>query len=139
MHGRAPLHEPRIDFSVVESAMRQRDVSPVPPAPHWDRNRHELRIGQIVVKRFTLPSFDQESVLAAFEEQSWPSRIDNPLRDTNSVVGQTQLPETVRRLNGGHRRSLIQFQCDGDRNIQWQFSDKPLAALAQPLPTAAHA
>ena len=47
--------------------------------PTWDRDRQELRWGDEVVKQFKVPSPNQETILAAFEEEHWPSRIDDPL------------------------------------------------------------
>src|SRR4029079_13652789 len=50
--------------------------------PTWDRDRQELRVGNVVVKRFKIPSFGPEVLLAAFEEKQWPSYIADPLSAT---------------------------------------------------------
>ena len=47
--------------------------------PTWDRDRQELRRGEYVVKQFKVPSPNQETILAAFEEEHRPPRIDDPL------------------------------------------------------------
>ena len=47
--------------------------------PTWDRDRQELRWGEFVIKQFKVPSPNQETILAAFEEEHWPPRIDDPL------------------------------------------------------------
>ncbi len=137
VRGQAGSRGPRIDFSAVERSLHEQMTSPDPPAPHWDRDRHELRIGQTVVKRFTVPSFDQESVLAAFEEQHWPARIDDPLMGPDGVA--SRLPETVRLLNHFRGSRLICFQCEGSRGVLWQYGEQPAAPRPQPLLSSAHA
>ena len=47
--------------------------------PTWDCDRQELRWGEYVVKQYKVPSPNQETILAAFEEEHWPPRIDDPL------------------------------------------------------------
>jgi len=79
-------------LSVWQSA-RDRDPPLRSRAPDWDRDRHELRIASIVVKRFTIPSVDEESVLTAFEEQGWPARIDDPLPRCDGSAQTTRLRE----------------------------------------------
>ncbi|MEX2113733.1 MAG: hypothetical protein WD845_11140 [Pirellulales bacterium] len=103
------------------------------PTPRWDRDRHELRFGLQLVKRFTLPSPDQESVLAAFEEQHWPARIDDPWLSARSASEQARLLATIQRLNQGQRLSLIRFGCDGGRSVLWQLDPKPVPAQSLPL------
>jgi hypothetical protein len=45
----------------------------------WIAEIRELRAGQTLVKRFCLKAPAQEVVLAAFEDDGWPQRIDDPL------------------------------------------------------------
>ena len=47
--------------------------------PVWDAGCRELRLRGQIVKRFKVPSPIQESILAAFQEEGWPSAIDDPL------------------------------------------------------------
>ena len=57
-------------------------VAPVVVAgqvPVWDCDRQELRWGGTLIKQFKVPSPNQETILAAFEEEHWPPRIDDPL------------------------------------------------------------
>jgi hypothetical protein len=133
VHGRVGTTESQAELPLFERSPRggAASPSPDPPAPHWDRDRHELRIGKIVVKRFTVPAFEQESILAAFEEQQWPSRIDDPFAGTDGVAG--RLPETVRRLNHGHRSRLICFQCEGSGCVLWQYG-QPAPTPSMPSP-----
>ena len=105
-------------------------ASPLPRAPKWDRDRQELRVGTIVVKRFTIPSASQETVLAAFEEQDWPQRIDDPLPPRDELSRKTRLQETIRSLNLAQKQPLVDFIGDGSgQGILWEFRGD-LAALA---------
>ena len=47
--------------------------------PSWDGERQELRFGDQLIKRFKWPAANQQTILAAFEEDGWPARIDDPL------------------------------------------------------------
>jgi hypothetical protein len=105
------------------------------PTPSWDRNRRELWFGATLVKRFTLPSPDQESILTAFEEQHWPARIDDPALTAPDTARRAQLIETVQQLNRRHRSTLIRFHCDGARGIFWHCGEIP--AKRHPLPASA--
>lgn len=49
------------------------------PIPFFDSDRHELRVGTIVVKHFTQRSDAQEIILASFQEENWCQSIDDPL------------------------------------------------------------
>ncbi len=49
--------------------------------PHWDGELRVLMIHGLVVKRFRTPASSQELILATFQEDGWPLRIDDPLRD----------------------------------------------------------
>jgi hypothetical protein len=54
-------------------------ASGTPLMPQWDKKRQELRLGGLVVKQFKVPAPNQEMILASFEEEGWPPRIDDPL------------------------------------------------------------
>jgi hypothetical protein len=47
-------------------------ASSPPPVPQWDKERQELRVGELVVKQFKVPAPNQEMILASFEEEGWP-------------------------------------------------------------------
>ena len=61
------------------AAVSRRRTRRVASVPNWDRQRRELRLGRIVVKQYRVPAENQELILAAFEEEAWPARIDDPL------------------------------------------------------------
>ena len=67
-----------------------RSESPnAPLVPEWDKERQELRVGGLVVKQFKVPAPNQEMILAAFQEEGWPPRIDDPfhLRRAKTPAG----------------------------------------------------
>ena len=109
-------------------ARRQRREPPdsVPPRPHWDRHRHELKVGPVVVKRFRKSAPNQERVLDAFEELGWPERVDDPLPVQGEVVPATRLHDTIKRLNCTLTGSLLHFVGDGTgRGIEWRIPHHP--------------
>ena len=81
--------------------------------PRWDRDRHELRMGTELVKIFKLPSPKLEMVLAAFEEEDWPPRIDDPLPPAPDLEPKRRLHDTIKSLNRNQKRRLIRFMGDG--------------------------
>lgn len=101
-------------------------LSIVPPTelvtPKWDRDRQELRVGSKVVKRFRVPAASQEAILAAFEEESWPPRIDDPLPPRSDQSPKRRLQETIKSLNRNQRHSLIRFSGDGNaQGVLWEL------------------
>ncbi len=53
--------------------------------PRWHDSDGTLFLGTQIVKRFTRPSPNQEIILATFEEEGWPERIDDPLPQANGI------------------------------------------------------
>jgi hypothetical protein len=82
--------------------------------PHWDAERRELYWGKEIIKRFRLPAKNQERLLAVFEEENWPSRIDDPLPIEDEIEPQARLRDAIRRLNKGHELRAIRFHGDGN-------------------------
>ena len=90
--------------------------------PKWDRSRQELLVGKIVVKRFRVPAPSQEVILAAFEEESWPARIDDPLPPRGDQCPKRRLQETIKSLNRNQRYPLLRFLGDGNaRGVLWEY------------------
>jgi hypothetical protein len=81
--------------------------------PTWDRQRQELRVGLIIVKRFRVPAISQETILAAFEEESWPPHIDAPLPQRHDQSPKPRLQETIKSLNRNQKCPLVRFLGDG--------------------------
>jgi len=85
----------------------------LPVKPVWDRERRELRLGDIVVKRFKWPAENQELVLNAFEDLGWPSRIDDPLVAHPTICPKRRLHDTLKCLNRKQVNELVKFRGDG--------------------------
>jgi hypothetical protein len=93
--------------------------------PDWDAVRRELWLGDVLVKRFRQPARNQEAILAAFQEEGWPARIDDPLSGGDNVDSHDRLHDAVRRLNQQKVR-LIEFRSDGlGKGILWDLRKKP--------------
>jgi hypothetical protein len=91
--------------------------------PHWDVARRELRMGARTVKRFRRPAPLQEAILATFEEEGWPPRIDDPLPE-NGRNQKQRLREIIANLKPGKRWRLIRFYADGQGlGICWEVCD----------------
>jgi len=90
--------------------------------PHWDPVRQELRLGEVVVKQFKVPAANQERVLAAFQEEGWPRRIDDPLPPSPDLDPKRRLHETISSLNRNLLRPWIHFHGDGTgQGIRWRL------------------
>lgn len=98
---------------------------PHPLTPTWDRNRQELKVGNTVVKRFRVPAANQEAILAVFEEEHWPARIDDPLPPHREQSPKRRLQETIKSLNRNQKNSMIRFLGDGSgQGVLWEFSNE---------------
>lgn len=88
--------------------------------PSWDAERHELSFVGQIVKRFRWPASNQETILMAFEEEAWPSRIDDPLPPVNDVDPKRRLSDSIKCLNRNQRADLVRFRGDGTgQGIFW--------------------
>jgi hypothetical protein len=83
------------------------------PTPSWDSDRKQLRFEGCVIKQFKWAAANQETVLTAFEEEHWPTRIDDPLPLILNQDPKARLHDTIKCLNRNHRRRLIRFSGDG--------------------------
>jgi hypothetical protein len=90
-------------------------------SPHWDSVRHELSFGRHIVKRFRLPSPNQEKILNVFQEEGWPPYIDDPLPPLTDKCSRQRLHDTIRSLNRNQKARLIRFLGDGTgTGIRWE-------------------
>lgn len=93
--------------------------------PAWDAERRELRVCGALVKRFKWPAANQEIVLAAFEEEGWPSRIDDPLPVEAEQDPKRRLHDTIKCLNRKQERPLLHFRGDGTgEGVVWEFAPR---------------
>src|SRR5437870_5015237 len=88
--------------------------------PSWQAKPRELWIGKILVKQFRRPAPVLELILAAFEEEGWPSHLDDPIPPTPEVDSITRLHDSINRLNRMQETQLVVFSGDGTgRGIRW--------------------
>lgn len=93
--------------------------------PFWDGERRELRLGNVLIKRFRQPAKNQETVLAAFQEDGWPPHVDNPLSGNVDIDARDRLHDTVRKLNRQTNR-LLHFFSDGNgEGVVWSLAALP--------------
>ncbi len=96
------------------------DVSTMRPT--WDDQRHELRLGDVLVKRFKWRAINQEAILAAFHEEGWPPRIDDPLPPVPETDPKRRLSDTIKCLNRKQQNSLLRFSGDGTgEGVLWNL------------------
>jgi hypothetical protein len=97
--------------------------------PRWDAQRRELYLDGQLVKRFRLPSPNQELILTVFEEERWPVRIDDPLPCHAEQDPKRRLHDTIKSLNRNQKFPLLRFMGDGTgQGICWDRA----ARLARP-------
>ncbi len=93
---------------------------PAPLVPVWDRDRQELRLGKTIIKQFKVPAPNQELVLASFQEDAWPVRIDDPLPPNVEIDPKRRLHDTINSLNRNQKQNLIRFMGDGrGQGVRW--------------------
>lgn len=98
-----------------------------PPTPKWDAARHELRLGDLVIKHFRRPAPTMELILSAFEEEGWPSVIHDPLPGGYSENPKRRLHHAVRNLNNMQSPHGIHFYVNGHgEEIHWELSPIPV-------------
>jgi hypothetical protein len=91
--------------------------------PTWDPDRQQLRVGDRIVKEFKVPAPNQETILAAFEEEQWPPRIDDPLTPVAEQDPKRRLHDTINSLNRNQKRPLVRFFGDGSgQGVRWELT-----------------
>lgn len=92
--------------------------------PNWGADSRILSLGDLLVKRFKWHAANQETVLAAFEEEGWPSHIDDPLPPHAEQDSKRRLSDTIKCLNRKQTNQLIHFRGDGTgEGIIWELTD----------------
>lgn len=91
--------------------------------PHWDADRRELWFRCQIVKQFRVPAANQELILAAFEEESWPPFIDDPLPRQGRDEPTRRLQATIKSLNRRQRNPTIRFRGNGGEKVWWEESN----------------
>jgi hypothetical protein len=90
--------------------------------PDWDAEARVLRLGDKTVKRFKWQAVNQEIVLSSFQEEGWPTRIDDPLPPQPDQSSKRRLSDTIKCLNHKQSNRLIHFRGDGTgEGIIWEL------------------
>ncbi len=90
--------------------------------PRWNSEVRELLVGHTLVKCFRYAAVNQEKVLAAFEEEGWPSRIDDPLPPEPEQDPKRRLNDTIKCLNRKQANRLLHFRGDGTgQRVVWEY------------------
>lgn len=93
--------------------------------PHWDAERRELSFRGKLVKRYRVPAKNQELILAAFEEEGWPCRIDDPLSFDPRHDAKERLQTTIKSLNRNQVHALLWFHGNGHgAEVLWERRGK---------------
>jgi hypothetical protein len=96
--------------------------------PTWDSDRQQLRVGRVIVKEFKVPAANQEAILAAFQEEGWVPRIDDPLAPQLNQDSKRRLHDTINSLNRNQKHALLRFLGDGKgEGVRWEFANEPPA------------
>lgn len=130
--------DPRSAGKGVE--MVQTDSAP-PSSPNgrplWDAARRQLHFHGQLVKHFRVPAVNQETILAALEEEGWASRIDDPLPQSPNTDPKARLHDTIRSLNRNQARPLLRFRGDGTgTGVTWGPTVVPEGILSRPPQSA---
>ena len=81
-----------------------------------------MRVNGKLVKHFKWPALNQETILAAFEEEGWPPRIDDPLPPLPEQDPKRRLHDTIKCINRNQKHHLIHFHGDGTgEGVIWEF------------------
>ena len=95
------------------------------PVPQWDFRLRELQLAGRLVKRFRVPSPNQETILATFQEEGWPELIDDPLPPKYGKDSKRRVHDTIKNLNRHQATRLLRFCGDGTgKRIRWDFHDR---------------
>jgi hypothetical protein len=111
-----------IEKSTIKLADTAAEGGPAIPRVRWDSQLRQLMVGDRLVKRFQRPAPVQEAILAAFEEEGWPPRIDDPLFRVVGRDPKRHLRGAIESLNQNHHAPLIHFFGDGTgEGVCWTF------------------
>jgi hypothetical protein len=89
--------------------------------PCWDAQLQRLYWNGVLVKQYRVPAANQQLILAAFEEERWPPRIDDPLPQSGGIDPIARLHDAIKRLNRNQISQLLVFGGDGSgRGVMWR-------------------
>jgi hypothetical protein len=102
------------------------DLTPTRTTPSWDADLGRLRVGDLLIKVFTEAAENQRRVLAAFQEEGFRHRIDDPTCRKPGEPDwkrQRRRRDTIAALNDDHvHAGVIYFRGDGTGDgIIWDW------------------
>jgi predicted metalloenzyme YecM len=90
--------------------------------PYWDAVARTLSVGKQPIKCFHVPAPNQEAILATFQVERWPERIDDPLPIKEDQKPKRRLHEAIKALNRNRRAKVIYFFGDGTgEGVCWRL------------------
>lgn len=93
--------------------------------PVWDKDLNRLTLGDVLVKEYKTPAPNQQLILSVFQEEGWPSRIDDPLPPAPDLDPKRRLHETIISLNRNQRNRVLKFCGDGNGlGVRWITSSQ---------------
>ena len=107
-HFHAPGENPDQPAFSVAASQTSDGIKPV-----WNADRHELSLTGRIVKRYRWPATNQETILMTFQDDGWPSRIDDPLPRVDNLEPKRRLSDTIKCLNRNQCENLVRFRGDG--------------------------
>lgn len=115
---------PKRLYSISKEGMAFLNIPPADrPLPVWDKERRELKCGNVLMKRYRQKPGNQESLLGAFQEAGWaPKAIDSPMKRNPRRLGYTLESFNKPQQN---RDMLIRFSLDGETGVLWNWCDCP--------------
>lgn len=92
------------------------------PRYHAVRGERHFSWGVHLLKRFSRRVGNQETILAAFEEQQWDSCIDDPLTGGGKIDPKVRVHDTIKDLNRQQKLSFVHFKGLGNGTaIGWEL------------------
>jgi hypothetical protein len=112
VRGFIPLQTVCEFFRILDERVRGRlqhvQDDPAARKPRWDANKKTLWYGSTVCVQYKKQARNQMRILAAFEEEGWPARIDDPLDPGTLRATIADLQEKLKACN-----APIFIECDG--------------------------
>jgi hypothetical protein len=94
--------------------------------PWFDIENRTLYVGDKIVKCFSQPAGNQETILKVFQEMNWPDWIDDPLPPNGRTPPTRRLHDAVQALNHNQRYALIRFRCcENGTQVRWKLVATP--------------
>ncbi len=105
-----------------QDAVDEQPAPAIVSGPFWDGSQRELRLGQQTVKRYRVPAPNQELILETFQEDLWPTHIEDPIPPTRNIDPKRRLHDTILALNRGQAHARIRFRGDGKGSgVCWEI------------------